>query len=76
MIDGSGSPAPSTAKKSAVGSRVSKTESKTGKVHAISTKHLSKEEFKKIQEDIDKEKVRRAKLENDVRQLKDQMSTI
>jgi predicted nucleic acid-binding Zn-ribbon protein len=37
---------------------------------------LTKEEFNKIQEDIDREKQRRAKLESEVRHLKDQMSTI
>ena len=37
---------------------------------------LTKEEFNKIQEDIDREKVRRAKLESEVRHLKDQMSNI
>ena len=38
--------------------------------------HLTKEEFEKIQRDIDREKIKRAKLESEVRQLKDQMSTI
>jgi len=71
LIDAPGSPAPSS-KRSVVGSRVSNTEVKAKPV----TKHLTKEEFRKIQEDIDKEKLRRAKLENEVKQLKDQMSTI
>lgn len=38
--------------------------------------HLTKEEFNKIQDEIQREKMRRNKLENEVRELKDQMSTI
>lgn len=76
LIDAPGSPAQShaSAKKSVVASRVSKSEAKS--LNKQPVKHLSKEEYKKIQEDINKEKERRARLENEVKQLKDQMSTI